>query len=595
LILEPPTVEQKRRLMEAARGEVPADSFLKGGTLVNVATRETYEADVAIKEGRIVAVGSDIQGPSVGTKVFDVKGKFLCPGLIETHMHLEASHLSPTQLARAMLVHGTTAISTDFLHSAIVSGIEAVRFLLMEATATPLKILYVVPTPAYCQNRALGLEATPGAPTISDLKEMLSWPVCVGIGETPYEGLIGDDALLDVFVTALKQGKTITGTGTGAVGRKLFAYLVAGASSDHEMTREQEAVEKARLGMHMHIREGSAMMNLAEVIRAITKRGVDPRHFMFCVDEVDPVRLMHIGSIDSLIRYAVREGIDPIVAIQIATLNAAEYFRVDDEIGSISPGKMADVVVVNDLRKFDVVQVFAKGKLVAEGGQFVGEQETVDYPEWLMKSIKLPRALEPSDFEVTFPTNKEEVRARVMGLKEGSLRTEERVLTLKVNHNSVQPDPMHDVLKIATIDRHTGQGRIGVGFVQGFGLKSGAIAESFTNMTEDLVMAGTNNVDLVIAANELARLGGGQIVVDQGKVMGVLPLPLLGLMSNEPLQAVVDNLERMLGTIREMGCGLRSPFATLAFMAVSALGRIKISPKGLMDCEEKKIVPVVVG
>jgi adenine deaminase len=579
--------------MEAARGEAPADLVLKGGSLVNVSAGEIYEADVAIKEQRIVAVGSNVHDTFERTQTIDVKGKFLCPGFIETHMHVEASHLSLTQLARALMVHGTTAISTDFLHSAIVSGIDAITFLLREAKRTPLKVLYVVPTPAYCQNRQLGLEATPKAPTIPELKEILSWPECVGIGETTYESLAGDDALLDLFLTALSHGKTITGTGTGATGRKLFAYLITGASSDHEMTTMEEAVEKARLGMHLHIREGSAMMNLAEVVRAITKHGADPRHFMFCVDEVDPARLMRVGSIDSLIRFAVREGVDPVIAVQIATLNAAEYFRVDDEIGSISPGRIADLVVVDDLQEFNISMVIADGRLLVQGGNFFGEVEAPDYPEWMMKTIKLPGTIYPHDFEILAPPGLEEVRVRVIGLKEGSLRSEERVERLQVRNQRVQTDTARDILKIATIDRHTGRGRIGVGFIQGFRMRGGTIAESFTNMTEDLVIAGANDEDMSLAANELARLGGGQIVVSNGEVLGALPLPLLGLMSKESIEGVVRELEGMLGTIRGMGCELRSPFATLAFMCVSALGRIKISPKGLVDCDERRIVPVV--
>ena len=586
------SVSYTMELMSAARGEHSADLIIKNGMLINVDTSEIYKADIAIKDSFIIAVGDVDYCLGKKTRIIDATNKYIAPGFIETHIHVAGSMLGMTELAKVLIEHGTTSISTDFYHVAVVAGIEGVKFFIKIINNTPLKTLFVLPTPAYFQNRQLGFSPTPAAPKIEDLREMLDWPECIGIGETTYAILKDDVGLIEIFNLAVSKNKVITGTGTGAKGSDLNAYIVAGASSDHEMISARETVNKARLGMYMHIREGSAASNLNETIRALTEYKIDSRHFIFCTDEEEPSRLKNLGNIDHKIKLAVRKGLDPVTAIKMATINAAEFFKISDRIGSISPGKVADIVLINSLDEFCISSVIVDGKLVFDKGKSLWKSDPIKYPSYMTQTIRLPRNIKIEDIQIK-TTRKESALVNIIQAKEGSLITDRFNTRLKVQKGYIETDVKQDILKIVFIERHTGSGRIGVGLIKGFKLKQGAIAESFCPMSENLIALGVDDESICFAVNKLKEIGGGQIAVNRKKILGLLELPILGLISECQLDEAISNKENLLKAVCMMGCKLRSPFMTLSFMGLTALGRIRISDLGLFDCKLKKVIPLI--
>ncbi len=581
-------------LMAAAAQGLPADTVITNGILVNVSTGEIYAADVAIKGKYVLAVGDVRHHVGVNTSIVDADGRFLAPGFIETHMHVEGSHLSMPELAKVLIAHGTTVVSTDFCHAAIVAGLEAVKFLLGSLNKTPIKTFFVIPTSAYFQNRQLGFACTPFGPKLADLREMLDWPECMGIGETTYEILRDDPGLQELFQKARERGQVITGTGTGAVGKDLTAYLLGGGNSDHEMKSALETVAKARLGMYMHIREGSAASNLKETLKALSVHRLDARHFMFCTDEEDPSRLRSLGHIDYKMKLAVSQGLSPVTAIQMATINAADFFCVSDFFGSIAPGKVADIVLLDSLSDFHVSSVVADGKLMLREGQYLAKTEDEEYPPSARSSIRLEKDIHPADIAVHAEA-RQSATANAILAREGSLVSEHVTAKLEVRAGSAYPDVAQDVLKIVMVDRYSVDAKVGIGFIRGFGLREGAIAESFSPMSENIVAVGVDDESICLAVNRLRAIGGGQIVVRNGKTVALLKLPIFGLMSDGPMDAVVSDMRSVIEAAQALGCTLRSPFMTLGFMCVSPLGRLKISDRGLFDCEAKTDVPALEG
>ncbi len=579
-------------LIRATRGEIPADIVIKNGTLINVVTAEIYKSDIAVKNRYIIAVGDVDYCIGKDTTIINAKNKYISPGLIETHIHVSGSHLSMPELARVLISHGTTSISTDFCHIAIVAGIEGIRFFQDSINNTPLKNLFVVPTSGYFQNRQLGFAPTPSALTIDHLKQMLDWPECIGLGETTYEILKDDMALIELFSFAKNKNKVITGTGTGAKGIDLNAYIFTGGKSDHEMKSAIETIEKARLGIHMHIREGSAASDLNETIRAITEYKIDPRYFMFCTDEEEPARLKKIGNIDYKIKMVIERGLNPITAFQMATINAAEFLKASEYIGSIVPGKIADIVLVDSLEEINVSTVIVNGKLVFDDYDYFGGGEPTKYPSNMTHSIKYQRNIKIEDINIVASSN-ESVLVNVILAKEGSLISDHLTARLKVKNRKIESDTNHDILKIVMIERHSGSGKIGIGFIKGFELKEGAIAESFSPMSENIVAVGVDDESICFAVNKLKEIGGGQIAVKKNQILGLLELPILGLISDSPLDEVIRKTNNLSKAVSELGCKFRSPFMTLGFMCLSPLGKLKISERGLFDCEAKEVVPLI--
>jgi adenine deaminase len=586
---------KRRELVDVAMGRKPADKILRGRKLVNVITSEIYPADVAIKGDRIAAVGDVKRCKGSKTEVIDAKGAYLVPGLVEPHLHSYHTYINVTNYAKAVLLHGTTAIADGFYGPGIIGGLKALRFLIEEFKRTPLKLIFSVPTLAYLQNRELGIGPAPNSVSAEELVQMLDWPETLGLEEPPFLPITEKDkAFLDLFEKAVEKGIAITGHASGIDIPALNAFAAVGAITDHETTDVLDAIEKARVGIKVLMRQGSGAFDLKELSKALTEHHLSSRGFSLCADLAAPEKLFYEGDINEAIRVAIKAGIDPITAIQMGTLNAAEVYNQQLEIGSIAPGRIADILFVKDLRDFDIVRVIANGEGVVEDGKFLPVLKSPRYPDYMYGTVKLKRPVTPEDFNLRAPKGKTSVKARIIGAVDLSLYTQERIATLKVLDGVIQPDKSRDILSISMIDRHGVSGEIGNGFVNGFKLKKGAIASSVNAVCENIVVVGANNEDMAFAANHLAKIGGGKVVVTDGKILAQIELPLFGLLSDESLETVIKKFDIAYEEIRRLGCQFTSAFSTLEFCcACGEIGKIKIFHGGLIDAEKAQKVSVV--
>jgi adenine deaminase len=405
----------------------------------------------------------------------------------------------------------------------------------------------------------------------------------------------GDDALLSLVSEAQSLGKHICGHGSEVRGRRANAWVAyVGETDDHECVTADEAVEKAQLGVWISMRQGSGCYNIPAVADAVTQHGVDPRRFTLCTDLVSPMELAANGHIDHCVRVAVRSGIDPVTAIQMATLNAAECMGIAGLVGSITPGRVADILLVGDLSGFAVDAVIAGGHVVARGGELTGTLDAEPYPSWSRDTVTLA-GLRQEAFDVRAPSASGVVTVRAIGASGVSLITEEQTVRLNVRDGCVHADPARDILKIASIERFSGRAELGVGFVCGFGLRRGAIAGSYNPQHQDVIVVGADSRDMFVAAKALEQMGGGFAVAVGGELRASLPLPLFGLLADRSLKDVVGGLSELYAALRDLGCELPAPFHTLAFVGLPVdIGTLKISPKGVVDVWKGEVVPVVI-
>lgn len=585
----------RRNLIEVAMGNQPADIVVNGGRLVNVCTREIYPANIAILGDRIAAVGQVEYTVGPSTTIIDAQGKYLVPGLIDQHIHIHETQLNIVEFAAAVLPRGTTGICTDFYGEMVVGGMKAVRACLDAARNVPLTVWYVLGTPGYFQNIPFGHS---GSPTREEMFQMLEWPECHGMDDAFASKIAaGDPQILELIEAVQVRGKKVSGHGSEVWGKPLNAWLAyVRSTDDHECVASEEAVEKARLGVYISMREGSGCYNVSAVVKAITEYGVDPRRFCFSTDLISPVQIAEDGHIDNALRQAIRGGVSPIVAVQMATLNAAECLKVDDDYGSISPGKVADILLVDDLTEFRIAAVMSSGEIVARDGQMVKKLPPAKFPEWAYGTVRFPSPINSKDFVRPARENKTTVTVRVITASGFTLSTGEEHHQVLVRDGLIQADPQRDLLKIAAIERVLGTGEIGVGLIRGFGLKSGAMATTYNSQQQNLIVLGTNDSDMSVAANTLAKVGGGFVVVDQGEVKGLLELPLFGLESDQPYQQVLARLKLLNTALADLGCNLPAAFHTLGFMGLPiGIGTLKISPKGLIDVWQEQVVSLEVN
>ena len=585
----------KKNLIEVAMGQRPADLVIQGGKLINVLTREIYPADIAILGDRIAAVGTIDYTIGTETEVIDAQGYYVTPGLIDVHLHTHGTQLNIVQFAVAALPKGTTGLGADFYGESVVGGIRAVQTCLAAAQELPLKVWFMLPTPGYYQNIPFGHS---GQPTRDEMFEMLDWPDCFGMDDAFASKIVGGDPKILELVDAVQEsGKKVGGHGSEISGKPLAAWMAyVRNTDDHECVDPEEAVEKARLGMHIVMREGSGSPNVSDVVKAITEHGVDPRRFCFCTDLIMPLHIEAYGLIDNALRKAIQAGVPPVVAIQMATLNAAECLKVDDDYGSISPGKVADVLLVDDLAQFRVAAVVAKGALVAREGRMLKELPPAQFPEWAYGTVHLPRPISPDDLALRINNEQTQVTVRVITAAGHSLVTGQETVQVTAQNSLIVADVQRDLLKVAAIERVRGTGEIGVGLVHGFGLQSGAIATTYNSQQQNLIVLGTNDQDMVVAANTLAQIGGGFIAVDQGEVKALLELPLFGLLSDQPYADFLVRLGQLNQAVAELGCHFPAPFHTLGFTGLPVdIGTLKISPKGLIDVWQDQVVSLVVN
>ena len=583
-------------LVDVAAGREPAELVIRNGRWVNVLTREVVAGiDIAVCSGRIACIVADASYcTGTGTRVIEAEGRFLVPGLTDAHMHVESSMCTITEYVRAVLPHGTTAIFADPHEIANVFGLDGVRMMAAEAAAMPINVFLQMPS---CVPSAPGLE-TPGARiTAREVEEAMSWPGVIGLGEMMnFPGLAGNDPQMHAEVAAaMRAGKTVGGHyASPDLGRGFHAYLAGGPADDHENTREVDAMERARRGLRPMLRLGSAWHDVAAQITAVTERGLDPRQFILCTDDVHAATLVREGHMDRVLRHAVALGCDPLVALQMMTINTAEHFGVARDLGCLAPGRYADLVLADSLDNFAAGMVIANGEVAAETGRLL-----LDLPAWpheprFRQSVRIPRRLSAGDFAVPCGDADGTVTANVIGVLENQAPTRHLAAELAVAGGAVQPDAANDILSLALVERHRGTGAVVNGFVSGFGLKGRcAVGSTVAHDSHHLLVAGTAPDQMAQAANTLAEVGGGVVVVRDGEVTALVELPVGGLMSAERAELVASKSARVMQAMRDCGCILNNGFMQLSLLALVVIPELRISDLGLVDVSRFAHIPVI--
>ena len=581
-------------LIQVALGEKPADLVLKQGTLVNVITGELNKnIDVAISGNRIAYVGHADHTIGPETEVIDLEGKYLAPGLMDGHMHVESTMLTVTEFARMALTKGTTSIFMDPHEMANVFGKEGVRHMHEEGRELPLHVFTTFPS---CVPSTADFEDAGASITVADVEEGLTWDGVVGLGEMMnFPGVVNRDPLmLGVINATLNAGKTVTGHFPDGTDQMLQAYLASGADSCHETITREKALEKLRLGMHLMIREGSAWHDVKELAKVITIDKVNTDQIMLVTDDIYPQTLVEKGQVNHVVRRAIEEGIDPVTAIKLASINTARYFKLADDYGSISPRKVADMMILDQLELVEPMMVIADGKIVAQDGKLIVDLPTYEYPDHVKDSVHVKRAIKPSDFIVKAKSSTDRVTANVIEVIENSARTKRTQFELVVEADqTIVSDLDQDVIKLACLDRHHKSGDISVAFAHGFKLKKGAVASTVAHDSHNLLVMGTNDDDMAFAANYLVELGGGMVVVENGKVLAEVPLPVAGLMSDQRAETVVKQVNQLDQAWQDIGCQIHAPFMTFSLIALPVIPDIRISNRGLVDVTKFKFIPVI--
>lgn len=587
--------ERTRRLVNVAMGRLPADLVVRKGKWISVQTGEILpDSDVAVSGEHIAYVGPDASH-TIGenTRVIEAEGRFITPGLLDGHMHVEGGSLTITEFVKSVIPYGTTGMFIDPHEFANVFGLEGVRLMAEEADLQPIHVWVQMPS---CVPSAPGME-TPGA-SISeeDVVEAMNWPRIIGLGEMMnFPGVTSSDPKMHAEMAAARKSNKVIGGHYASpdLGIPFHAYAAGGPQDDHEGTRFEDAVARARQGMKPMLRLGSGWHDVAEGVRAITELKMDPRHFILCTDDSHADTLVNEGHVDRAVREAIRCGVNPITAIQMTTINTAEHFGLDREIGQIAPGRFADLLLVKDLVNFKAELVIARGKVVAEQGKLRVTPPKYQYPDWVVNSIHVERQLNAQDFVLKSPQDGP-LTANVIGVMEFQAPTQHLRYKVQAENGQVDVDLERDIIKVGLVERHKGSGRVQVGLVHGFGITQPcAIATTMAHDSHNIVMIGTRDEDMALAANHLSKIGGGQVVVLNGKVIGELKLPIAGLMSNLPAEEVASQSASILSGFQACGCSLNSPNMQLSLLALVVIPELRISDLGLVDVNTFSFIPVL--
>ncbi|NMA90524.1 MAG: adenine deaminase, partial [Amphibacillus sp.] len=509
------------------------------------------------------------------------------------HMHVESTMLTVTEFARMALTKGTTSIFMDPHEMANVFGKEGVRYMHEEGQKLPLHVFTTFPS---CVPSTADLEDAGASITVEDVEEGLTWDGVVGLGEMMnFPGIVNRDPLMIGVVNAtIDAGKTVTGHFPDGTDQMLQAYLVSGADSCHETINREKALEKLRLGMYLMIREGSAWHDVKELAKVITLDKVNTEQIMLVTDDIYPQTLVEKGQVNHVVRRAIEEGVDPVTAIKLASINTARYFKLADDYGSVSPRKVADIIILDELETMEPTLVIADGKIVAQDGKLIIDLPTYEYPAHVKDSVHVKRAIEASDFIIKTDATTDRVTANVIEVIENSARTKRTQFELKVESDqTIVTDLDQDVIKLACLDRHHKSGDISVAFAHGFKLKKGAVASTVAHDSHNLLVMGTNDEDMAFAANYLVELGGGMVVVEDGKVLAEVPLPVAGLMSDQRAEVVVEQVEKLEQAWKDLGCPIHAPFMTFSLIALPVIPDIRITNRGLVDVVKFDFIPVI--
>jgi adenine deaminase len=578
--------ENATLLVDVATGRQPADLVVRNGRWVNVFSGEIIPGtDLAIVGGRFAYCGPNA-GHAIGkgTKVVDAGGRYLVPGLCDGHMHVESGMVTVTEFCRAVIPHGTTSMFVDPHEIANVLGLDGVRLMHDEAVAMPVNVHVQMPS---CVPSAPGLEHAGAALSVADVAEAMTWPNIIGLGEVMnFPGVIANNEVMaGEIAETVKAGKVVGGHyASPDLGPAFHGYVAGGPEDDHEGTRAEDAIARVRQGMKAMLRLGSAWYDVAAQIKAVTEQGIDPRNFILCTDDSHSGTLVHEGHMDRVVRHAIAQGLKPVTAIQMATINTAEHFRLARDIGSIAPGRQADFLIVSDLATLKIDEVYARGVKLAKDGKLIVDIPAYDYPKKAKNTVKLGKRLKAADFDIASPKGANEVRARVIGVIENQAPTRALEADLVVENGLVAMDRANDVCQIALVERHRGTGAVTNAFVSGFGyVKDCAMASTVAHDSHHMIVVGTNKADMAMAANRLGEIGGGVVLISEGRELALVEMPIAGLMSDERAEIVAEKADRLTKAMRDMGCSLNNAYMQHSLLALVVIPELRISDVGLVD------------
>ena len=581
------------RLVAVAAGREKADLVIRGGKLVNVQTREILDGwQVAVAEGRFAYVGPDAShciGPD--TRVIEAEGRYLIPGFCDGHMHIESGMLTPAEFAAAVIPHGTTTMFTDPHEIANVLGLRGVRMMHDEALMQPVNIYTQMPS---CAPSAPGLETTGFEISAEDVAEAMAWPGIIGLGEMMnFPGVInGDRQMLAEMAATMNAGKTVGGHyASPDKGIAFSAYVAGGAADDHEGTAEADAIARVRNGMRSMMRLGSAWYDVESQITAVTEKGLDPRNFILCTDDCMAGTLVNDGHMNRVVRHAIACGCDPLIALQMATINTATHFGLEREIGSIAPGRRADVIITSDLKELPIEEVIARGQTVARDGKITVDCPHYDWPADARTTVHMGKLLDDADFAINAPEGKNKVKAKVIGVVENQAPTEALTAELPVVNGLVEGED--DTYQIALVERHQGTGKVVNGFVSGFGYTGKmAMASTVAHDSHHMIVVGTDRAMMAAAANRLGEVGGGVTVWKDDEELALVELPIAGLMSDSPAAEVAAKADQMVAAMAACGCTLNNAYMQHSLLALVVIPSLRISDLGLVDVDKFEITDI---
>lgn len=593
-----PLWECNDELVRVAQGERPADLVIRHASLVSVTTHEILpDTDIAVACGRVAYLGlgehtaEHCIGPD--TVVVDASGLYAAPGLMDSHIHVESAMIGVSEYARAVVPHGTTGIFCDPHEVGNVRGLPGVRAMFEDARRVPLKAMM---TPPSCVPAVTGVEDTGAEVTSADIADSMTWDNVVALGEMMnFPGILACEGnAIDEVRATLAADRVVTGHFPSPDrDRALSAYVASGVSSCHESGSFDEVLAKLRMGMYVQLRQGSAWLNLPGYLPQLVASGVDTRLCLLCSDDNHPHTLVDEGHMDRILRECVRLGLDPVTALQMATINCAEYFGLARDLGSVTPGKCADIVLLDDLEGFIARKVFIDGELVAEDGRALFSVEPYAWPDFMTHTMNLGFTPTADTFRIPVDLPDGTARVRAMAIDPGDTLTRSIVAEVPVTDGSLQADPENDVLKVAVFDRHHGaEGTRAFGFVTGFGIH-GALAQTVSHDAHNLLVMGDNDEDMALAAATLAECGGGEVAVADGRVLALVELPVCGLMSTERVEVVAEKVARARAAWEQMGCAMPSPFMTMGVMSLACVPELRLTNRGYVNCLTFEMEPLL--
>jgi adenine deaminase len=573
-------------LVDVATGRKPADTIIRNGKWVNVYSGEIIPGiDVAMVQGRFAYIGENADH-CVGndTKLVDAGGRYLVPGLCDAHLHVESGMVTVTEFTRAVIPHGTTSMFIDPHEIANVLGMPGVRLMHDEAQAMPINVHVQMPS---CVPSAPGLEIGGAQLGPDDIAEAMSWPNIIGLVEVmDFPGVAANSARMTGEISAtMATGKTVGGHyASPDLGPAFHGYVAGGPEDDHEGTRVIDAISRVRQGMRSMLRLGSAWYDVAEQVKAITEHGLDPRNFILCTDDSHSGTLVRDGHMNRVVRHAIQQGLKPVTAIQMATLNTAQHFRLEREIGSITPGRIADILIVSDLPTMAIDYVYGRGQLIADRNGLAVDIPAWSYPQSSKNTVKLGKQLTATDFDIHAPAGVTSVKANVIGVVENQAPTRALVEEMAVADGLVKFDNARDICQIALVERHRATGDVVNGLVSGFGYNTPcALASTVAHDSHHMIVAGTSKNDMALAANRLGEIGGGVVIYADGKELALIEMPIAGLMSDERAEIVAAKADRLVAAMADCGCTLNNAYMQHSLLALVVIPEIRISDQGIID------------